>query len=188
MPTGGCYTAFKNTRRLSCLSTQRTICLNRAIAFQNIEKIDPSLCHSKCNSYPERSNLFINKQTIFSQKGTTQGDPLEISMYGIASIPLIELIGDCFIFQKWYADDGNVVGSLDKVKLFDSLKKHGHAFGYHHTKCHIITKEHLFENAFDHNEVEIADGCKVLGSLIGSDNAEMKFVERRLKRQLLENV
>ena len=125
----------------------KSICLNRAIALRNIEKLFPSLCHSKCNSYPEPSNLFINKQTIFSQKGTTQGHPLEISMYGIASIPLIELLGDCFTFQKSYADDDNRVGSLDNVKkLFDSLKKHGHAFGYHHTKCHIITKA-LFENA-----------------------------------------
>ena len=39
-------------------------------------------------------------------------------------------------------------GSLENLKkLFDSLKKHGPAFGYHLTKCHIITKEHLFERS-----------------------------------------
>ena len=54
------------------------------------------------------------------------------------------------------------------------------------TKCHIITKEHLFEKAqqnFDHDEVEIVDSCKVLGNVISSDNAEKKFVEKSLKQQ-----
>ena len=55
------------------------------------------------------------------------------------------------------------------------MKKHGPAFGYHLTKCHIITEENLFEKAqqiFVHDEVEIVDGFRVLDSVIGSDNAE----------------
>ena len=82
---------------------------------------------------------------------------------------------------------GNAVRSLDNLnKLCDSLKEHGPAFGFHPTKCHIITKEHLFEKAqqiFVHDEVEIVDGCRVLGSVIGSDSAEKKFVERSPKQQ-----
>ena len=56
--------------------------------------------------------------------------------------------------------------------------------GYHLTKCHIITKEHLFEqlgHIFDHDEVEIVDLCRVLDSVIGSDDAEKKFVEKYKK-------
>ena len=42
-------------------------------------------------------------------------------MYGIAFIPLIELLDDCFTVQKWYAGNDNAVGSLDNLKkLFDS--------------------------------------------------------------------
>ena len=93
--------------------------------------------------------------------------------------PPIELHDDCFTVQKWCDNYGNAVSSLDNLKkLFDSLKKHGPANGYHLTKCHITTKEHLFEKAqqvFVHDEVEIADGFGVLDSVIGSDNAENKF-------------
>ena len=141
-----------------------------------------------CNSYREPSNLFINKQTLFSQEGKTRGDPLAMSMYGIAIIPLIELLDDCFTVQKWYADDVNAVCSHDNMKkLFDSLIKHGPAFVYQLTKCHIITKKHLFGKAqqiFVHDEVEIVDGCRVLGGVISSENAKKKkFVERSLKQQ-----
>ena len=87
---------------------------------------------------------------------------------------------DCFTVQKWYADDDNAFGSLDKLKkLYDSLKKHGPAFGYNLTKCHIIIKEHLFEKAqqvFVHNEVEKVDGCRVLGSVKVFDKAEKNFL------------
>ena len=51
----------------------------------------------------------------------------------------------------------------------------------------MITKEYLFERAqqiFPH-EVEIDDGCRVLGSVIGSENAEKKFVEKSLKQKSL---
>ena len=74
-----------------------------------------------------------------------------------------------FHSSKWQSDDGNAVGCLDHLKLFNSLKKHGPTFGHHPTECHIITKEHLFEKAhqiFFQHEVEIVDCCRVLGSVI----------------------
>ena len=99
-----------------------------------------------------------------------------MSLYGIAIILLIELLDGCFTVPKRHANDGNAVDSLDNMKtVFESLKRHGPAFGYHLNKCHIITKEYLFEKAqqtFFHDEVEIVDGFRVLGSVIGSNNAE----------------
>ena len=74
------------------------------------------------------------------------------------------------------------------MQPLDTLKKHSPAFGYHPTTCHIITKERLFEKAqriFVHNQEEKIDGCSVLGSVIASDNAEKKFLERSLKQQKL---
>ena len=82
------------------------------------------LRYAICNLYREQSRLFINKQTLFSQEGTTQGDSITISIYGIAIIPLSDLLDDCFTDIKWYADNGNAVGSIDNFKkFFDSLKK-----------------------------------------------------------------
>ena len=69
------------------------------------------------------------------------------------------------------------------------MKKHGAAFGYHLTKCHIINKENLFEKAkliFHSDEVEIVDWITVLDSVIGSDKAKEKFVERFKKLQLIK--
>ena len=89
--------------------------------------------------------------------------------------------------SKKYANDGNAVSSHENLKnLFDTLKKHCPAFGYHLTKCHIITKEHLFESAqqiFAHDDLEIVDGCRLLSSVIGSENAAKEFVEISLKQQ-----
>ena len=110
-------------------------------------------------------------------------------MHGIATILLIELLDGCFTVQECYADNGNTVGSLDNLKkILGSLKNHCPAFGYHLTECHITTQEHPFEKTlqiFDLNEVEIVDGCRVLGSKIGSDNTEKKFVEGSLQQQKL---
>ena len=63
-------------------------------------------------------------------------------------LSVIEILDDYFTVQKWHAHGCTAVGSLDTLKkLFDSLKKLGPAFGYHRTRCHIITNEHLFEKA-----------------------------------------
>ena len=95
-------------------------------------EIMPSFYYSAYNSYCEPSSLFNNKQTVFSQEGTTQSDPLAMSLFGIAIIPLIELPDDCFTVPRWCANNGNAVDSLDNMKtIFDSMKRHGPAFGYH---------------------------------------------------------
>ena len=69
-----------------------------------------------------------------------------MTMYGIAIIHLIGLFDNSSLVQKWYEGYGNAVASLGNLKsFFDSLKKYGPAFGYHLTKCLILTKELLFE-------------------------------------------
>ena len=105
--------AFKNTDSEAIFAKNASNSLNRDLALRKTQKLCPSLDHSICNAYREPSNLFIYKQTIFSQEGTSQGDPLAISLNGIAIIPLIKIFDSCFTIQKWYADDGNAAGSLD---------------------------------------------------------------------------
>ena len=69
-------------------------------------------------------------------------------MYGIAIVPLIDLIKKTNITQKWYADDGNVTGSLNDLEaVHEQLKKHGPAFGYTLTKCNIIAKTENMKQA-----------------------------------------
>ena len=62
--------AFKDTdsEAILLIDTKNAFnSFNRDIALRNIEKLCPTLYHSICNSYRGPSNLFINKQTIFSQ-------------------------------------------------------------------------------------------------------------------------
>ena len=149
--------------------------LNRDLALRNIEKLCPSIITAIRNSYKTPTSLFVNGKTLQSQEGTTQGDPLAMAMYGIAILPLIDLIQKTNITQKWYADDGNVTGSLKDLKaVHEQLKKHGPAFGYTLTKCNIITKTENMKQAqslFNKEDVEIVDGHRVLGSVIGSEAA-----------------
>ena len=109
-------------------------------------------------------------------------DPLAMAMYGVALLPLINLVKDDMVTQKWYADDGNAVGSLESlVALHQKLQKHGPAFGYKLTKCNLIVKESSLEKAkksFDSIDIEIVPGHRVLGSTIGSKAACDEFREK----------
>ena len=90
--------------------------LNRKLALKNIKKTCSSLLTAIKNSYSNPSKLFVNKKTIYSQEGTTQGDPLAMTMYGLAIIPLLKLLSVDNVTQKWYADDGNAVGKLNNLR------------------------------------------------------------------------
>ena len=42
------------------------------------------------NIYREAMELFVNDVTLYSEEGTTQGDPLAMPMYALAIITLIK--------------------------------------------------------------------------------------------------
>ena len=70
------------------------------------------------------SYLCIGKSTNLTQEGTTQGDPLAMAKYGISILPLITRLHDDSLTQKWYADDGSVVGKLKDIRaLFDEIQR-----------------------------------------------------------------
>ena len=125
----------------------------------------------------------MNGKTHLSQEGTTQGDPLAMSMYGIALLPLMDLVNEG-VFQKWYADDGNVAGSIESLRnLFGKFKLHGPAFHYNITKCHLITKDSsldIVKDLFKGEDVELVGGHRVLGSAIESSEACHVFQSSKL--------
>ena len=135
------------------------------------------------NSYTSPTSLFVNGKTLQSQDGTSQGDPPAMAMYEIAILQLIELVQNPKVTQKWYADDGNVAGSLDDLKIVhDKLKQHGSAFGYTLTKCNIVTKtENILqaEQLFNNSEIEIVEGHRVLGSVIGSESSCNEYKRKK---------
>ena len=77
------------------------------------------------------SAFSIDKRVIKSQEGTTQGDPLAMLLYGVATLPLIDILEYQNFPHKWYADEGNVADSLELLRIvLDKLYEHGGLFVY----------------------------------------------------------
>ena len=95
----GCKSAIHATRQVFESSETEAIILvdatnafnslNRQVALRNIRHLCPPLSKVLSNTYREDICLFIDGETISSQEGTTQGDPLAMAMYAIAVNPLI---------------------------------------------------------------------------------------------------
>ena len=51
------------------------------------------------------------------KKGTTQGDPLAMPMFALATIPLIKKLKD-HSKQIWYADDAAAIGKLADLRAW----------------------------------------------------------------------
>ena len=85
--------------------------LNRQVALHNIRRLCPLLATILINTYRAPTELIVDGDTILSQEGTTQGDPLAIPMYALATIPLIKKLHRNYK-QVWYVDDAAAVGGL----------------------------------------------------------------------------
>ena len=81
--------------------------LNRAAALHNIRMLCPSIATCAINTYRKPSRLFIvGGQELKSAEGTTEGDPLAVSLCAISLQPLItRLQVKNTASQCKYADD-----------------------------------------------------------------------------------
>ena len=80
--------------------------LNRLSALHNILHTCPALAKIIINCYRSASYLFVCGSELKSEEGTTQGDPLAMPFYALATLPLIkELSSQCSVIYAWYADD-----------------------------------------------------------------------------------
>lgn len=142
--------------------------LNMDAALHNIRLI---------NVYHESTQLFVDDIELASEDGTTQGDPLPMPMYALATIPLISRVDESLnIVQVWYADDASAAGSLSSIRSWwDNIVSHGPAFSYYAngSKTWLVTKEpHLDKEreVFLDTQVKItSNGRPVLGAPLGSN-------------------
>ena len=63
--------------------------LNCQAALHKIRVLCPSLATVLTNTYGGSADLFVGGEVLSSQEGTTQGDPLAMSMYAIGIMLLI---------------------------------------------------------------------------------------------------
>ena len=101
------------------------------------------------NTYRRALYLFVDGQCIMSQEGTTQGDPLAMAMYAIATQPLIKRL-DNIAKQVWYADDSTAGANLESLKRWwDLLKEISPHYGYYQngSKTYIVAKPDIADTA-----------------------------------------
>ena len=83
--------------------------LNRNVALHNIQHICPAFFTLLVNTYRHPAPLYINGDILYSNEGTTQGDPLAMPFYALAIVPLIQRLPNV-VKQAWYADDAGACG------------------------------------------------------------------------------
>ena len=162
-------------------------CLNRQPALINIKHLCPALSKVLTNTYREHIPLFIDGDVIYSQEGTTQGDPLAKAMYVVAITPLIHRLSEERIKQVWFADDATAAGKLSGVKdWWNNISKIGPEYGYfpNADKMWLVVKERHFEESkqlIQDTGVKISqEGKRHLGSAIGTRSFVENYVEEKV--------
>ena len=132
--------------------------------------------------------FIIGGGIIQSTEGTTQGDPLAMSMYAIGILPLINRLTQ-LCKQVWFADDAAGAGSVENVKKWwDAIVKEGPKFGYHPNalKTWLIVKETKFKEgqcALDGTSVQITtSGKRHLGAALGHPLFVNDYVNSKVKK------
>ena len=121
--------------------------LNRVVALHNVRQICPSFATILINIYRFPACLFISGKVLMSEEGTTQGDPLAMPLYALATIPLIQQLPSG-VEQIWYAD--GACGKPDALReWWDRLCELGPSFGYfvNAAKTWLVTKDHLLQDS-----------------------------------------
>ena len=149
--------------------------LNRRTALLNILHLCPSIARFLINTYRSEVNLYIDGLVLKSSEGITQGDPLGMVMYALASLPLIQSLSHSNTLQVWYADDASSVGKLQDLRnWWDLLLSTGPSYGYFPSaaKTYLLVKKDWVAAAnetFGDTGISIeSNGRRVLGSPIGS--------------------
>jgi hypothetical protein len=173
--------------------------LNRQTALHNIQRLCPSLATALINTYRSPSELYVDGDVLLSEEGTTQGDPLAMPMYALATIPLIRNlkcnVGD--VSQVWYADDASGAGKVNRLRdWWDQLNTLGPKYGYftNASKTWLVTKESHHSSAaaaFADTDVKVtSEGRPYLGVALGTEEYVQNFVTDKVQQctQLLHMV
>ena len=122
---------------------------NGSVALHNFQYLCPSFATILINTYGSPAALFVDGDVLYSNEGTTQGDPLAMPFYALATIPLIQRL--CIsVTQAWYADDASACGSLGNLRLWwNQVSQLGPQFGYfpNSKKMWLVVKEQFLDVA-----------------------------------------
>ena len=164
--------------------------VNRQAALHNISILCPALSMILQNTYGAPTHLFVTGQgEISSREDTTQGDPLAMSMYALATVPLIRQLHSTVpdASQVWFADDATAVGTASALlDWWHHLVSAGPAFGYfpNSLKTFLIVKpEHLSpaESLFADTNITVrVEGQQHLGAALGSRAFAEEYISKKV--------
>ena len=124
---------------------------------------------------------------LYSSEGTTQGDPLAMPMYALATIPLIKKLQPVDVKQVWYADDASAAGKITRLhEWWNHLTTIGPRFGYsaNATKTWLVTKEKHLTTAtalFANTGVKVtSEGKPYLGAAIGKPEFVTSYIRDKV--------
>ncbi|XP_068691630.1 uncharacterized protein [Montipora foliosa] len=92
--------------------------LNRAVTLHNIRIFCPVTAAYAINTYRHSARLFITSgKEITSAEGTTQGDPLAMTLYALSIHQLItSLQAMSYAKTCWFADVASGAGTMSEIK------------------------------------------------------------------------
>ena len=167
--------------------------MNRRVALLNILVLCPIIATVLINCYRGCAALYVGGETLLSQEGTTQGDPLAMAMFALASVPLINKIATPDATQAWYADDASSGGGLLALRTWwDHLVTYGPMYGYfpNAVKTSLVVKEPVYSAAvgcFEGTGVIITSvGKRHLGAAIGTDDFVEDYVKGKVQSWVRE--
>ena len=164
--------------------------LNRTATLHNIRVLCPTIAAYAINTYRLAARLFVTGgKELRSDEGTTQGDPLAMSLYAISLQPLITRLQiSSEAKQCWFADDATGSGPFEDLKKWwDELLHSGPALGYfpNAKKCWLITKperEEAAKEVFGETMINITtEGQKHLGAALGSRSYLEEYVGEKVE-------
>ena len=170
--------------------------LNREVALHNVQYTCPALSPCLHNCYSKPTRLFVSGGgELSSCEGITQGDPLSMPFYALATLPLIQALqqDQPLVRQTWLADDSAAAGRLtDLRKWWDKIREVGEVYGYwtNSSKTILLVQDSVSDIArevFSGTGVQITTkGVRYLGSAVGEKAFGSSFLEQNVTEWLDE--
>ena len=170
--------------------------MNRSVALHNIQITCKEMSLSIINTYRSPSRLYIcGGGEIFSQEGTTQGDPLAMPWYSVNTSIMIQSLRTSTpgVKQVWLADDSAGGGQIVPLyNWYNHLSQDGKKYGYlvNGSKRWLIVTSHVLadEARVFGDEVNITnEGRRDLGAVVGSQELKDQYCRVKVlgwKREL----
>ena len=163
--------------------------LNRNVMLHNVQALCPAISTCVTNFYRSSAELFVGGETIFSSEGTTQGDPLSMAIYALATIPLINQAQAAAedVTQCWFAVDAGAGGFLkDLLQWWRTLADVGQRYGYfvNPPKTWLVVKEKHYQAAtslFRSTGIQITTrGRPLLGAPLGDPDYHQEYLKSKV--------